>query len=71
MAPHRTRPEDGAIFAVNMLLATPGGGTYTYDEIRQALNQVGSVRVQLIQAGEHMDGLVEAFKPQTHQQLRL
>ncbi len=63
MAPDRTSPEDGAIFAVNMLLATPGGGTYTYDEIRQALNQAGFVRVQLIQAGEHMDALVEAFKP--------
>jgi hypothetical protein len=63
MAPERTKPKDGAIFAVNMLLATPGGGTYTYDEIREALIQAGFVRVQLLQAGEHMDGLVEAFKP--------
>jgi hypothetical protein len=63
MASDRTKPKDGAIFAVNMLLATPGGGTYTYDEIREALIQVGFVRVQLIQSGEHMDGLVEAFKP--------
>jgi predicted O-methyltransferase YrrM len=63
MAQDRTKPKDGAIFAVNMLLATPGGGTYTYDEIREALTNAGFVRVQLIQAGEHMDGLVEAFKP--------
>jgi hypothetical protein len=63
MAPDRTKPTDGAIFAVNMLLATPGGGTYTYDEIREALIQAGFERVQLLQAGEHMDGLVEAFKP--------
>jgi predicted O-methyltransferase YrrM len=63
MAPDRTRPVDGAIFAVNMLLATPGGGTYTYDEIREALVQAGFLRVQLIQTGEHMDGVVEAFKP--------
>jgi predicted O-methyltransferase YrrM len=63
MTPDRTRPEDGAVFAVNMLLATPGGGTYTYDEIREALIQVGFTAVKLVQSGEHMDGLVEAFKP--------
>jgi len=63
MSPDRTRPRDGAIFAVNMLVATPGGATYTFDEVREALIQVGFVRVRLIQAGEHMDGLVEAFKP--------
>jgi hypothetical protein len=63
MAPDRTKPKDGAIFAVNMLLATPGGGTYTYDEIREALIEAGFLRVQLLQVGEHMDGLVEAFKP--------
>jgi hypothetical protein len=48
---------------VNMLLATPGGGTYTFDEIREALLRAGFVRVRLLQSGEHMDGLVEAFKP--------
>jgi hypothetical protein len=63
MAPDRTRPKDGAVFAVNMLLATPGGGTYTYDEIREALLQVGFTRINLMRTGEHMDGLVEAFKP--------
>lgn len=63
MAPDRTSPKDGAIFAVNMLLATPGGGTYTFDEIRAALLRAGFVRVRLLQSGEHMDGLVEAFKP--------
>ena len=63
MAPDRTSPKDGAIFAVNMLLVTPAGGTYTYDQIRKALSKAGFVRVRLLQAGEHMDGLVEAFKP--------
>jgi len=63
MSADRTRPRDGAIFAVNMLVATPGGATYTFEEVRQALIEVGFVRVRLIQAGEHMDGLVEAFKP--------
>jgi len=63
MTPDRTSPKDGAVFAVNMLLATPGGGTYTYDEVREALMQVGFTRINLIQTGEHMDCLVEAFKP--------
>ena len=63
MAPDRTSPKDGAIFAVNMLVGTQGGGTYTYDEVRQALMQAGFARIHLIHTGERMDGLVEAFKP--------
>jgi SAM-dependent methyltransferase len=63
MAPDHTDPRDGAIFAVNMLLGTPGGGTYTFEEVRGALTRAGFTRVNLIQTGEHMDGLVEAFKP--------
>jgi predicted O-methyltransferase YrrM len=63
MEADRTRPKDGAIFAVNMLVVTPAGGTYTYDQVREALSKAGFVRVRLLQAGEHMDGLVEAFKP--------
>jgi precorrin-6B methylase 2 len=63
MAADRTSPKAGAIFAVNMLMVTPAGGTYTFDEVRKALTQAGFVRVRLLQTGEHMDGLVEAFKP--------
>lgn len=63
MASDRTRPKDGAIFAVNMLVATSGGNTYSYDEIRDGLTHAGFIRVRLLQSGEHMDGLVEGFKP--------
>ena len=63
MASDRTRPKDGAIFAVNMLVGTSGGNTYTYDEIEDGLTQAGFIRVRLLQSGEHMDGLVEGFKP--------
>ena len=63
MEPERTRPRDGAIFAVNMLAATAGGNSYTYDEIRSGLVQAGFIRVRLIQKGERMDGLIEGFKP--------
>jgi len=63
MEPDRTQPKDGAIFAVNMLVGTSGGNTYTYEEIRSGLAQAGFVRIHLLQKGEHMDGLVEGFKP--------
>jgi predicted O-methyltransferase YrrM len=63
MEPGRTRPKDGAIFAVNMLVGTSGGKTYTYEEIRSGLAQAGFIRIRLLQEGEHMDGLVEGFKP--------
>ena len=63
MAPDRTSPKDGAVFAVNMLLATAGGGTYTFDEIKESLDKAGFIHVRLLQAGERMDGLVEGFKP--------
>jgi DNA-binding HxlR family transcriptional regulator len=63
MAPDRTRPKDGAIFAVNMLVGTSGGNTYTFEDIREALTKAGFIRVRLLQAGEQMDGLVEGFKP--------
>jgi len=59
----RTKPLEGAIFAVNMLVATNGGGTYTFDEIREGLAQAGFSRIHLFRRGEHMDSLVEAFKP--------
>lgn len=37
MDPNRTTPPHGAIFALNMLVATPGGDTYTEEEITEWL----------------------------------
>lgn len=62
MDPGRTEPKDGTIFAVNMLVNTAGGSTYTYDEIRHWLEEAGFVNVSLLKGGKHMDALVEAFK---------
>jgi SAM-dependent methyltransferase len=56
-------PPSGAVFAVNMLVATPGGNTYTFDEIRGTLEAAGFERVALMKQDERMDGLIEAFKP--------
>jgi predicted O-methyltransferase YrrM len=63
MEPNRTKPEAGAIFAVNMLVNTQGGGTYTFDEIKTWLAEAGFTKVRLLQTGENMNALVEAFKP--------
>jgi len=63
MEPDRIHPKDGAIFAVNMLINTSGGGTYTFEEIRSGLAQAGFSRIRLLRKGEHMDALVGAFKP--------
>ncbi len=63
MEPDRVHPKDGAVFAVNMLLGTEGGGTYTFEQIRTGLSQAGFKNVHLLRKGEHMDALVEAFKP--------
>jgi SAM-dependent methyltransferase len=63
MQADRTHPVAGAMFAINMLVGTIGGGTYTYPEIAEGLKQAGFERIRLIQEGEQMDGLVEAYRP--------
>ena len=59
----RTHPRAGALFAVNMLVGTVGGGTYTFEEIRDGLSRAGFGRIRLLRPGERMDALVEAFRP--------
>jgi len=59
----RTCPRAGALFAVNMLVGTSGGGTYTYGEIESGLAQAGFGKIRLLKQGENMDALVEAWKP--------
>lgn len=59
----RTKPPAGALFALNMLVNTPGGDTYTLNEVKGALEMVGFVDVKLTMVGEKMDCLVEAIKP--------
>ncbi len=58
----RTFPPDGALFALNMLVNTQGGDTYTFSEIKNALSECGFVSVKLSREGEKMDCLVEATK---------
>jgi hypothetical protein len=45
LSPDRTEPRAGALFAVNMLVGTEGGNSYTEAEIRTALTEAGFVGV--------------------------
>jgi len=58
----RTDPPAGALFALNMLVNTPAGDTYTFSEVNDMLTQAGFSEVKLIRPGKKMDCLVEAFK---------
>jgi len=58
----RTVPPAGALFALNMLVNTQGGDTYTFREIEMALSECGFVDIKLSKKGERMDCLVEATK---------
>jgi hypothetical protein len=42
---------------------TEGGSTYTFKEIRAWLEATGFVNVRFLEAGEHMDALVDAYRP--------
>lgn len=63
MDPDRIQPKDGAIFAINMLVGTMGGSTYTFEEIETGLAAAGFAGIRLLRQGEHMDAVVEATKP--------
>jgi hypothetical protein len=60
MEESRTAPPTGAIFAVNMLVATAGGGTYTLTEIRDDLHSAGFEDIQLFRRDEGMHAVVSA-----------
>jgi len=63
MDPSRTRPRAGALFAVNMLVATEAGGTYTFDEYREDLCEAGFGEVVLVHQEESVSCLIRAVKP--------
>jgi len=63
MSADRLQPRAGTLFAVNMLVATDGGDTYTFAELKAALESAGFVEVRLLQDGERRNGVIEAFRP--------
>ena len=63
MEENRTAPVAGALFAINMLVATPGGGTFTLAELRADLEAQGFGKVVLARPDEAMNAVVLATKP--------
>lgn len=63
MEPSRVRPVSGALFAVNMLVATERGGTFTFEELRDDLLAAGFSDPTLARQGDQMDALIRATKP--------
>jgi len=58
-----TRPVAGALFAVNMLVATESGGTFTFAELREDLEAAGFIQAAVLRADEAMNSIVVAKKP--------
>ena len=63
MDEQRTLPPEGAMFAINMLVNTRGGHTYTFNEVKQGLKEAGFTDARLLRSGERMDCIVGAVKP--------
>ncbi|MHC4399912.1 MAG: methyltransferase [Planctomycetota bacterium] len=63
MEPSRTRPVAGALFAVNMLVNTDTGGTFTFDEYAEDLEAAGFASPTLAVKSEAMTSVVTAKKP--------
>jgi SAM-dependent methyltransferase len=63
MEPCRTRPAFGAMFAVNMLVNTERGGTYTFSEIAEDLEAAGFSAVEHRVRSDDMSSVVVAQKP--------
>ena len=59
----RTWPVAGALFAVNMLVATDGGGTFIFEELKEDLAAAGFVQAAVWQRDEAMNSIVAAKKP--------
>ncbi len=58
----RTTPTSGALFAINMLVNTPTGDTYTFDELSTSLRDAEFVNIELLRGGGGQDDLVKAEK---------
>ena len=58
----RTQPPGGALFAVNMLVNTEGGGTFTFDEFAEDLESAGFTDVELLYQDDYMNSLIRATK---------
>jgi hypothetical protein len=63
MEESRTEPVAGALFALNMLTATEGGGTFTVAELAEDLHSAGFVGVAVARREPTMNAILVAAKP--------
>jgi len=64
MEADRTRPMLGALFAINMLVATPHGSTYTFEEYTEDLLSAGFAEPRWAIRREDMNSVILAHKPE-------
>jgi len=62
MEESRTAPISGALFAINMLVGTEGGGTFTFAELRDDLKAAGFVGAKVVRQDAGMNAVVVATK---------
>jgi ubiquinone/menaquinone biosynthesis C-methylase UbiE len=62
MEENHTQPVAGALFAINMLVATEGGGTFTFNELREDLESAGFGQVVVMHRDDGMNSVVVAHK---------
>jgi hypothetical protein len=55
-------PVAGALFAINMLVATEAGGTFTFDELREDLEAAGFADTAVLRHDDGMNAVVSAVK---------
>lgn len=63
MESDRTKPWAGAMFAINMLVATESGGTFTFEELAEDLEAVGFTMPELAVKDAAMNSIVLATRP--------
>jgi SAM-dependent methyltransferase len=64
MEENRAHPPAGALFAVNMLVRTPAGGTFTFAELREDLALAGFIDVNILLRSDTMNSILTARKPE-------
>jgi len=57
----RTHPSSGALFAINMLVNTKSGNSYTFEEIVEGLTAAGFENIRLL-VDDEMSSLVEGYR---------
>ena len=50
------------MFAINMLVATEAGGTFTFDELREDLGAAGFADATVLRHDDGMNSVVSAVK---------